>query len=46
MLGAIVSLLVSGLVIGLLTASNASGQLVFLPLLASLAEHIGAHRKG
>jgi MFS family permease len=30
-----------GLVIGLLTASNASGQLVFLPLLASLAEHLG-----
>jgi len=27
-----------GLVIGLLTASNASGQLVFLPLLASLVE--------
>ena len=30
-----------GLVVGLLTASNASGQLVFLPLLASLAEHLG-----
>jgi len=30
-----------GLVIGLLTASNASGQLIFLPLLASLAEHFG-----
>jgi predicted MFS family arabinose efflux permease len=30
-----------GLVIGLLTASNASGQLVFLPLLASLAQHLG-----
>jgi MFS family permease len=30
-----------GLVVGLLTASNASGQLVFLPLLASLAEHFG-----
>lgn len=30
-----------GLVIGLLTASNASGQLIFLPLLASLAEHLG-----
>jgi MFS family permease len=30
-----------GLVIGLLTASNASGQLVFLPLLATLAEHFG-----
>ncbi len=32
-----------GLVVGLLTASNASGQLVFLPLLASLAEHLGWH---
>jgi MFS family permease len=30
-----------GLVVGLLTASNASGQLVFLPLLASLAQHLG-----
>lgn len=30
-----------GLVVGLLTASNASGQLVFLPLLASLAQHVG-----
>jgi predicted MFS family arabinose efflux permease len=30
-----------GLVIGLLTASNASGQLVFLPLLASLAGSLG-----
>jgi predicted MFS family arabinose efflux permease len=30
-----------GLVVGLLTASNASGQLIFLPLLASLAEHFG-----
>jgi MFS family permease len=30
-----------GLVVGLLTASNASGQLVFLPLLASLAGHLG-----
>jgi len=30
-----------GLVVGLLTASNASGQLVFLPLLASLAERFG-----
>ena len=30
-----------GLVVGLLTASNASGQLVFLPLLASLAERLG-----
>ena len=30
-----------GLVVGLLTASNASGQLVFLPLLASLAQHFG-----
>ena len=30
-----------GLVVGLLTASNASGQLVFLPLLAFLAEHLG-----
>jgi predicted MFS family arabinose efflux permease len=32
-----------GLVVGLLTAGNASGQLVFLPLLASLAEHLGWH---
>lgn len=30
-----------GLVVGLLTASNASGQLVFLPLLASLAGAFG-----
>jgi predicted MFS family arabinose efflux permease len=30
-----------GLVVGLLTASNASGQLVFLPMLASFAEHFG-----
>jgi MFS family permease len=30
-----------GLVVGMLTASNASGQLIFLPLLASLAEHLG-----
>ncbi len=30
-----------GLVVGLLTASNASGQLVFLPLLASCAEYLG-----
>lgn len=30
-----------GLVVGLLTASNASGQLIFLPLLASLAENVG-----
>jgi sugar phosphate permease len=30
-----------GLVLGLLTASSATGQLVFLPLLASLAEHFG-----
>lgn len=30
-----------GLVIGLMTASNATGQLVFLPLLASLTEAIG-----
>lgn len=32
-----------GLVVGLLTASNASGQLVFLPLLASLATNQGWH---
>jgi MFS family permease len=32
-----------GLVVGLLTASNASGQLVFLPLLASLVESRGWH---
>jgi predicted MFS family arabinose efflux permease len=32
-----------GLVVGLLTASNASGQLVFLPLLATLAERFGWH---
>ncbi len=30
-----------GLVLGLLTASSATGQLVFLPLLASLAERLG-----
>src|SRR6202012_73971 len=30
-----------GLVVGLLTASNASGQLIFLPLLASLVERLG-----
>jgi predicted MFS family arabinose efflux permease len=32
-----------GLVIGLLTAGNASGQLVFLPLLATLANRYGWH---
>jgi len=32
-----------GLVVGLLTASNASGQLIFLPLLASLATYHGWH---
>jgi sugar phosphate permease len=30
-----------GLVVGLLTASNATGQLVFLPLLASLSTSVG-----
>ncbi len=30
-----------GLVVGLMTASNATGQLVFLPLLASLTERFG-----
>ena len=30
-----------GLVVGLLTASSATGQLVFLPLLASLTERVG-----
>jgi len=30
-----------GLVVGLMTASNATGQLVFLPILASLTEAIG-----
>jgi MFS family permease len=30
-----------GLVVGVLTASVATGQLVFLPLLASLTEHMG-----
>lgn len=30
-----------GLVVGLMTASNATGQLVFLPLIASLTEQIG-----
>lgn len=30
-----------GLVVGVLTASTATGQLVFLPLLAYLAEHFG-----
>ena len=30
-----------GLVVGLMTASNATGQLIFLPLLAALSENIG-----
>src|SRR3954454_3716178 len=30
-----------GLVTGLLTASNATGQLIFLPLLASIVTHFG-----
>jgi predicted MFS family arabinose efflux permease len=30
-----------GLVVGLMTASNATGQLIFLPLLANLAETVG-----
>jgi len=30
-----------GLVVGMMTASNATGQLIFLPLLAALAENIG-----
>ena len=30
-----------GLVVGLMTASNATGQLIFLPILASLSEHVG-----
>jgi len=30
-----------GLVVGLLTASNASGQLIFLPMLATFAERLG-----
>jgi MFS family permease len=30
-----------GLIVGLLTASSATGQLIFLPLLASLAAHSG-----
>jgi MFS family permease len=30
-----------GLIVGLLTASSATGQLVFLPLLASVAAHSG-----
>ena len=30
-----------GLVLGILTASSATGQLIFLPVLASLAEHQG-----
>jgi predicted MFS family arabinose efflux permease len=30
-----------GLVMGLLTASNATGQLIFLPVMAYLAEHAG-----
>jgi len=30
-----------GLVVGVLTASTATGQLVFLPMLAYLAEHVG-----
>jgi MFS family permease len=32
-----------GLVLGLLTASNATGQLIFLPVLAWLASHVGWH---
>src|SRR5262249_38819297 len=31
----------TGLAMGLLTAANAAGQLIFLPLLALLAEHYG-----
>jgi MFS family permease len=30
-----------GLVVGILTASAATGQLIFLPLLASLSDHVG-----
>ncbi|HEX4298319.1 MAG TPA: MFS transporter [Devosia sp.] len=30
-----------GLVVGMMTASNATGQLIFLPLLAALAQNIG-----
>ena len=30
-----------GLAMGILTASNATGQLIFLPLLAAIAEHFG-----
>jgi MFS family permease len=30
-----------GLVVGLLSASSATGQLVFLPLIASLTDHFG-----
>src|SRR6202012_183241 len=30
-----------GLVMGILTASSATGQLVFLPMLAAIAEHYG-----
>src|ERR1700722_4466193 len=30
-----------GLIVGLLTASSATGQLIFLPLLASIATHLG-----
>src|SRR6201992_4273847 len=30
-----------GLVVGILTASSATGQLVFLPLLASVTDHMG-----
>ena len=33
----------TGLAMGLLTAANAAGQLIFLPLLALLAEHYGWH---
>ena len=32
---------VDGVVIGILTASTATGQLVFLPLLANLTDHFG-----
>ena len=35
-----------GLVTGLLTASNASGQLVFLPLLAWIVDRLRLARRG
>ena len=37
----VLSIKLRGLVVGLLSASSATGQLVFLPLMASLTDHLG-----